>query len=112
MRYASKLDWRRAARAAREAIALRPDQPMAYYNLGIALNNSGHHVEAAQRFLEAKERFRVGSEMWAPAAERAFNMLIQEDCAEVAKPEWWNDKGLKAQSARVVRRTGGRGACI
>ena len=39
-------------------------------------------------------------------------MLIQEDCAEVAKPEWWNDKGLKAQSARVVRHTGGRGACI
>ena len=24
-------------------------------------------------------------------------------CAEVAKPEWWNDEGLKALSARVVR---------
>ena len=23
--------------------------------------------------------------------------------AEVAKPEWWNDEGLKALSARVVR---------
>eukprot|EP00964_Phaeocystis_antarctica_P004083 scaffold2196_cov52-Phaeocystis_antarctica.AAC.1 len=30
-------------------------------------------------------------------------MLIHEDCAEVAKPEWWNDEGLKALSARVVR---------
>eukprot|EP00964_Phaeocystis_antarctica_P014229 scaffold7831_cov95-Phaeocystis_antarctica.AAC.5 len=26
-----------------------------------------------------------------------------EACAEVAKPEWWNDEGLKALSARVVR---------
>jgi len=24
----------------------------------------------------------------------AFNMLIQEQCAEVAKPEWWSDEGL------------------
>ena len=30
-------------------------------------------------------------------------MLSQEVCAEVAKPEWWNDEGLKALSARVVR---------
>ena len=33
----------------------------------------------------------------------AFNMLGQDVCAEVAKPEWWNDEGLKALSARVVR---------
>ena len=33
----------------------------------------------------------------------AIQMLIQEACAEVAKPEWWNDEGLKALSARVVR---------
>ena len=25
------------------------------------------------------------------------------ECAEVAKPEWWSDEGLKALSARVVR---------
>ena len=30
-------------------------------------------------------------------------MLTQEACAEVAKPEWWNDEELKALSARVVR---------
>ena len=30
-------------------------------------------------------------------------MLTQKTCAEVAKPEWWNDKGLKKLSARVVR---------
>ena len=45
----------------------------------------------------------VGSEVWARATAFAFNTLSQEECAEVAKPEWWNDEGLKALSARVVR---------
>ena len=60
-------------------------------------------MEAAQRYLEAKDRRQVGSEGWARATASAFNMLIQEECAEAAKPEWWNDEGLKALSARVVR---------
>ena len=60
-------------------------------------------MEAAQRFLEAKERLRVGSEQWAKATAAVFAMLTQEACAEVAKPEWWNDEELKALSARVVR---------
>ena len=30
-------------------------------------------------------------------------MLRHKECNEVAKPEWWNDEGLKALSARVVR---------
>jgi len=103
IRYGSKQDTRRAARAFREAIALRPDKPVAYYNLGAALLNSGHHVEAAQRYLEAKECYSVGSEDWACATAAAFTMLGREECDEVAKPEWWNDEGLKALSARVVR---------
>jgi tetratricopeptide (TPR) repeat protein len=102
-RYFSKDDTRRAARAFREAIALRPDRPDAYYNLGAALANSEHIVEAAQRYLEAKERYPVGLEDWAGATAEAFASLIQKACAEVAKPEWWNDEGLKALSARVVR---------
>jgi tetratricopeptide (TPR) repeat protein len=102
-RYASQQDWRRAARAAREAIALKPDRPAAYYNLGAALGNSEHHVEAAQRYLEAKGRYPVGSKAWAEATARVFKSLAQEVCTEVAKPEWWNDEGLKALSARVVR---------
>ena len=28
---------------------------------------------------------------------------MQESCSEVAKPEWWNDEGLKALSARAMR---------
>ena len=102
-RYASELDWRKAGKAYREVIALRPDRPEAYYNLGTALNASGHYVEAAQRFHEAKERIPMGSESWALATAHAFQMLTQNECDEVAKPEWWNDEGLKAVSARVVR---------
>ena len=60
-------------------------------------------MEAAQRYLEARERLPVGSERWAVAAAWSFSMLAQEVCAEVAKPEWWSDEGLKALSARVVR---------
>ena len=44
-----------------------------------------------------------GSEGWAEATAAVFNMLGQPVCAEVAKPEWWNDEELKALSARVVR---------
>eukprot|EP00964_Phaeocystis_antarctica_P126577 scaffold90254_cov60-Phaeocystis_antarctica.AAC.2 len=102
-RYASNVDWRRAARTYREAIALRPDAPTAYFGLGAALGNSGHDVEAAQRFLEAKERYPVGSAGWAEATAEAITSLIQKECAEVAKPEWWNDEGLKPLSARVMR---------
>ena len=102
-RYSAKQDWRRAARACREAIALRPDRPEAYFNLGASLCSSEHVVEAAQRFLEAKERYPVGSRPWGRATAAAFNKLAQEECAEVAKPEWWSDEGLKALSARVVR---------
>jgi tetratricopeptide (TPR) repeat protein len=102
-RYGSQEDTRRAARAFREAIALRPDEPEAYYNLGIALSQSAHYAEAAQRYLEAKERYPVASVGWARATAWAFGMLTEKECAEVAKPEWWNDEGLKALSARVVR---------
>jgi tetratricopeptide (TPR) repeat protein len=101
--YASKEDTRRAARAFGEAIALNPDRPVAYYNLGATLGNSGHLAEAAPRYLEAMERYRVGSEKWAKATAWAFDVLRVNDCDEVAKPEWWNDQGLKALSARVVR---------
>ena len=76
---------------------------MAYFNLGAALNSSGHYVEVVQRLLEAKERHLEGSEGWAHATAEAFDLLRPEECDEVAKPEWWNDEGLKALSARVLR---------
>ena len=60
-------------------------------------------MESAQRLLEAKERFPVGSGGWAQATAQTFGTLQLEQCAEVAKPEWWNDEGLKALSASVLR---------
>ena len=102
LRHMAKEDWRKAGKAYREAIALEPDKPEAYFNLGAVLSNSGHKVEAAQRFLEASERFLVGSEDWAEATAAAFDVLKMEECAEVAKPEWWNDEDLKVLSAQVV----------
>ena len=101
--YMSKRDWRKAGKAYREAITLEPDEPVSYFNLGNALFNSGHHVEAAQRYLETGERLPVDSKRWAQATAQAFDNLRLQECAEVAKPEWWNDEGLKALSARVVR---------
>ena len=104
-RHASKEDWQSASRSCREAIALRPDEPTGYYNLGATLSDSGRIVEAAQlflEFLEAKERFQVGSKDWAVATADAFETLRLKECGEVAKPEWWNDKELKALSVRVV----------
>ena len=96
-------DWRKAASCYREAIALRPDLLEAYFNLGNVLSNAGRVEEAAQRYLEAMERTPVGSERWARAAAAAFDLLRLKVCAEVTKPEWWNDEGLKALSASVVQ---------
>jgi len=51
----------------------------------------------------AKERYEVGSWGWAEATASA--LLRQSDTGgvrrDVAKPEWWNDEGLKALSAQV-----------
>merc|ERR1711957_375319 len=87
-RYLSEKDWRRAARAFREAIALRPDDPLAYFNLGVVLHASGQNVEAAKRYLEAVPRFPVGSENWANAIANAFLSLSEGQCDQVVKPEW------------------------
>ena len=45
----------------------------------------------------------MGSKDWARATAGALDSLIEKECAEMAKPDWWNDEGLKALSARVVR---------
>ena len=40
LRYSSKQDYRKAAKACREAIALEPDEPLAYVNLGAGSSTS------------------------------------------------------------------------
>ena len=39
----------------------------------------------------------------------AFHMLTQDQCAEVAKPEWWNDEELKVLTCRCTVGEGGEG---
>ena len=74
----------------------------AYITLGGVLFDSAHFVEAAQRFLEATERTPEGSDKWAAATSAAFEALRQT-VGQSDKPEWWDDEGLKALSARVVK---------
>ena len=74
------------------------------------MRRSGHHVEAAQRFLEAKERLPVGSERWAVATAWAFGMLALEPCADVAKAGVVERRG--AQGAVGERGAGGAGRCF
>ena len=57
-------------------------------------------MEAAQRFLEAKERHPVGSKNCAKATAYAFNMLRQEAC----------DEKRRGGQAGVVERRGAQGA--
>jgi tetratricopeptide (TPR) repeat protein len=101
-RHKDNHDCRRAAMSYREAIAVRPNKPEAYLSLGGVLADSGHQVEAAQRFLEAKELLPASSSLWAVATASAFESLRLKANSETPKPEWWNDTGLKALSARVV----------
>ena len=113
-RHASQQDYRAPSKFRADAKEFTPNSdakahppplppPTAYYNLGVVLSNSGSKVEATRFFLQAKEREPVGSERWAKATAEAFNKLTKKECGEVATPEWWNDEGLKALSARVVR---------
>ena len=95
-------DHNAAAKAWRKIIKQWPDEPMAYRNLAVVLQQSRRLVEAAPMLLKAMELHAEGTKGWAKAAAAAFDMLKTSACDEVPKPEWWNDESLKALSARVV----------
>merc|ERR1740139_1402067 len=91
-RHSADQNFHKADKTLRKAIALEPGKPTAYYNLGVTLGNSGRHAEAAPLYLQAAARHPVGSVRWANSIAYAFNVLRLLECAEVAKPEWWNDE--------------------
>ena len=102
----SRRDWGRAIKVYRKAVAVRPEVADAYIALGGALFDSAHYAEAAGSFLEATERTAEGSDKWAAATSAAFEALRQtvgRSHGRSDKPEWWDDEGLKALSARVVK---------
>ena len=81
-------------------------------NNSASLSHAGRHhsapcapSDAAASGLECCHvaRSAAASSLDSTATASAHSMLILEACAEVAKPEWWSDEGLKALSARVVR---------
>ena len=90
-----------AAKAWRKIIKEWPE-PEAYCNLAITLQRSNYNAEAVLMHLKAMELYEDGTKDWAESVASAFDVLKQPDCCEAPKPEWWNDAGLKALSARVV----------
>merc|ERR1740139_1107941 len=104
-RHGVDLNYHKADKTFRKAIALEPGEPDAYYNLGVTLGISGRRAEAAPLFLQAAARHPEGSVQWADSIGAAFNMLCLPECAEVAKPGWWNDEALKTLSKAVFRAT-------
>ena len=97
-------DYHAAAKAWRKLIATRPHMPSLYRNLGLVLHRVGRCADAAPMFIKAMELTEDGTKEWASSAAEAYNVLAHEDCDDdtVSKPQWWNDEGLKALSARVV----------
>jgi len=104
-RHLADQNFHKADKTYRKAIALEPGQPEPYYNLGVTLGNSGRHAEAAPLYLQAAARYPEGSERWGNSIAGAFDKLRLPECAEVAKPEWWNDEALKTLSKAVLRAT-------
>merc|ERR1740139_237080 len=105
-RHMADLNCHKADKTYRKAISLEPGQPVAYFNLGVALASSGRYAEAAPLYLQAAARYPEGSEDWAESIASAFDKLCLTECAEVAKPGWWNDEALKTLSKAVLRATG------
>ena len=55
-------------------------------------------------YLKAMELHEEGTKEWAESVASAFDLLKIPECcdSDEPRPEWWNDEGLQALSARVV----------
>ena len=100
--FASMGYWREAGISFGQAIHLRTDDPVAFFNLGAAFSALGQESQAAQCYLVAQKHAPEGSGCWAHATATAFDLLRLKECSALAKPRWWNDEELKIMSARVV----------
>ena len=61
-----------------EAIKLRPEQPVAYANLGMTLRDGGDFYSAVPALLKAVELFEEGSEQWASTAAVAWFAYLND----------------------------------
>ena len=91
-----------AAKAFEEACKLKPECATAYFDLAVTHKRAGDMAQAAALYEIARQAMEHGSEHWATATARVFGCLVQMECADVEKPAWWNDEGLKSLSKQVV----------
>ena len=81
----------RGAEIFQQCIALRPEQPVAYANLGYMLRDAGDFCSALPALLKAVELFEEGSEQWGTTAAVAWFAYSADSilCDEVPNlPAW------------------------
>eukprot|EP00964_Phaeocystis_antarctica_P066350 scaffold40082_cov65-Phaeocystis_antarctica.AAC.3 len=73
---------------------------MAYLNLGVMLTNSGHGVEAAKRYLEAK----WSACRWARRSGQRPRQRPSRCCGQRRAPRWPSRNGGTTRGSRRYRR--------
>lgn len=85
---------RMGAKLFEQCIGLRPEQPVAYANLGYTLRDDGDFFAALPALLKAVELFEEGSEQWATTAAVAWFAYSADSilCDEIPTlPAWLRD---------------------
>ena len=85
-----------------EAVALEPDNPLAYHMIGVTRNRLNDHLGAAKAFVQASDRYPRSSAEWAETIAAAFVRLTRKESAAAPKPHWWTDEGLLETSRQAV----------
>ena len=66
----TKGNYRKAAKLYQQAVDLEPDEPTAYYNLGLTFDRSEQFDRAAHNYLMAMERYEPDSEVGHPPLQQ------------------------------------------
>ena len=85
-----------------QAVALEPDNPLAYHMIAVTRGRINDHVGAAEAFVQASDRYPRPSAEWAETAAAAFVRLTRKESAAAPKPHWWTDEGLLEASRQAV----------
>ena len=85
-----------------QAVALEPDNPLAYHMIAVTRGRLNDHVGAAEAFVQASDRYPRPSAEWAETSAAAFVRLTRKESAAAPKPHWWTDEGLLEASRQAV----------
>ena len=85
----------------REAIALQPEQPVAYANLGYALRNTGDFAGAVPALLKAMDLYEDDTEPWATMAAVAWfsRSAFAGGETETPAPAWMTSVAMRISIA-------------